>query len=113
MIFFKLSFPCHPRTNGKVLGTTRCCQSHTALPPVGDLNLSPGEITHPKARAAHVTARQKCVQSLVVLLRPIESDYCRVAKGAPPTPPPRKLRLPENEANFRNFLVIAESNSHF
>lgn len=50
-------------------------------------------------------------QSLVVLLRPTESDYCRVPKLA--SPPPRKLQLLESEANFRTFPVIPESNSHF
>ena len=35
----KLSFPFRPRTNGKVLGTTGCCQNRTALLRWGDLNL--------------------------------------------------------------------------
>ena len=107
MIFFlkKQSFPCRSATKERRFGPTGAARAahlcYGGWPESIDLT--------PKSKGGTCHC-QRFVQSLVVLLRPSESDYCSVAK-VPSTPLPRKLRLPESEANFRTFLVIAESNA--
>ena len=111
MIFFFLQKLSFPRTNGK-LQKTEFSQEQTASckGPLGAARAAqlcsggwPQSIDYiPKSKGGTCHCR-RFVPSLVVLLRPIESDYSRVPNVAPPSPPPEICGYPKKRLIFGPF----------